>query len=112
MMVVAMNDGRVLNGLLKEQSPRTITLQTQTEVLMLERSAIAGLRPSPSSLMPDGLLDSLNAEETRDLIAYLRTRPRLICRRLRLRDGDRGSPRGPRSARSFAPARFQGEAGG
>jgi putative membrane-bound dehydrogenase-like protein len=71
MMVVAMNDGRVLNGLLKEQSPRTITLQTQTEAIVLERSAIAGLRPSPSSLMPDGLLDSLNSQETRDLIAYL-----------------------------------------
>ena len=30
MVVAAMRDGRVLNGLIKAQSPRTLTLQTQT----------------------------------------------------------------------------------
>jgi putative membrane-bound dehydrogenase-like protein len=71
MAVVAMNDGRVLNGLIKAQSPRTITLQTQTEAITLERSEIEGIRPSASSLMPEGLLDNLKPDEIRDLIAYL-----------------------------------------
>ena len=38
MVVVAMNDGRVLNGLVKAQTDRTLTLQTQTEALVLDRS--------------------------------------------------------------------------
>jgi len=71
MVVVALNDGRVLNGLVKRQTDRTLALQTQTEAIVVERSEIASIRPSPSSLMPDGLLDTLSASEIRDLIAYL-----------------------------------------
>ena len=56
-----MHDGRVLNGMVKAQSPRTVTLQTQTEAIVLDRSEIEALRPSPSSLMPDGLLDPLDS---------------------------------------------------
>ena len=71
MVVVAMRDGRVLNGMIKAQAPRTVTLQTQTEPIILDRSEIEALRPSPSSLMPDGLLEPLTAAEIRDMIAYL-----------------------------------------
>ncbi len=38
---------------------------------MIDRSEIESVQPSPSSLMPDGLLDALNASEVRDLFAYL-----------------------------------------
>ena len=71
MVVAAMRDGRVLNGLIKAQSPRTLTLQTQTTAMSLDRSEIESMRPSASSLMPDGLLDTLTPVEIRDLIAYL-----------------------------------------
>jgi putative heme-binding domain-containing protein len=71
MVVVAMNDGRVLNGMVKAQSERTLTLQTPTEAITLDRSEIEGLKPSSSSLMPDGLLDTLKPDEIRDLIGYL-----------------------------------------
>ena len=71
MVVVAMNDGRVLNGMVKTESGRTITLQTQTEALTLDRSDIETLKPSSSSLMPDGLLDSLKPDEILNLIGYL-----------------------------------------
>jgi putative membrane-bound dehydrogenase-like protein len=71
MVVVALRDGRVLNGLVKAQTARTLTLQTQTEALNLDRDEIEGIRPSGSSLMPDGLLDPLKPDEIRDLIAYL-----------------------------------------
>jgi putative membrane-bound dehydrogenase-like protein len=71
MVVVAMSDGRVLNGLIKRQTDRTLEVQTQTETIVIARSEVADLRPSSSSLMPDGLLDNLSATEIRDLIAYL-----------------------------------------
>ena len=56
MVVVAMNDGRVLNGLVRARTDRTLTLQTQTDALVLDRREIEGLQPSTLSLMPDGLL--------------------------------------------------------
>ena len=71
MVVVAMNDGRVLNGLVKARNARTLTLQTQTEAVKLDRSEIEAERPSNSSLMPDGLLDPLQPDEIRDMFAYL-----------------------------------------
>jgi putative heme-binding domain-containing protein len=71
MVAVAMSDGRILNGLIKRQSARTLTLQTQIEAITLDRSEIEEIRPSSSSLMPDGLLDTLSPTEVRDLLAYL-----------------------------------------
>ena len=74
MVVVAMNDGRMLNGLMRARTDRTLTLQTQTEALVLDRREIENLQPSSLSLMPDGLLSQLSETETRDLIAYLMNR--------------------------------------
>jgi putative heme-binding domain-containing protein len=71
MVVLAMSDGRTYNGLVKAESPHTLTLQTQTDSLVLDRSEIESIHPSSSSLMPDGLLDPLSPAEVRDLIAYL-----------------------------------------
>jgi putative membrane-bound dehydrogenase-like protein len=71
MVVVAMKDGRVLNGLVRSQATRTLTLQTQTEALVLDRAEIETLQPSPLSLMPEGLLAPLSETEVRDLLAYL-----------------------------------------
>jgi putative membrane-bound dehydrogenase-like protein len=71
MNVIAMKDGRFLNGIVKRKTDQSLTLQTQTEVIVIDRSEMEGLKPSASSLMPDGLLDSLSASEIRDLIAYL-----------------------------------------
>ena len=66
-----MTDGRVLNGLVRRQTDRTLTLQTQTESLTLDREEIEEIKPSPLSLMPEGLIDPLAEAEVRDLIAYL-----------------------------------------
>jgi putative heme-binding domain-containing protein len=71
MVVVAMNDGRALNGLVRARTDRTLTLQTQTAALVLDRQEIETVQPSPLSLMPDGLLAGLSETETRDLLAYL-----------------------------------------
>jgi putative heme-binding domain-containing protein len=71
MSILDLKDGRVLNGLIAAKTERTLTLQTMTESLTLERGEIASLRESSVSLMPEGLLEALTPEQARDLIAYL-----------------------------------------
>jgi len=71
MSVVELKDGRVLNGLIAAKTERTLTLKTMTETLTVERSEIATIRESALSLMPEGLLEALPADQARDLIAYL-----------------------------------------
>lgn len=71
MVVVAMSDGRVLNGIVKSRNARTLTLQTPTEALTLDRVEVDDLKPTASSLMPEGLLDTLKDAEVADLFAYL-----------------------------------------
>ena len=69
--ILDLKDGRVLNGLIAAKSERTLTLQTMTETLTVERSEVAGIRESTLSLMPEGLLEALPSDQARDLIAYL-----------------------------------------
>jgi putative heme-binding domain-containing protein len=71
MTVVNMKDGRVLNGFITIKTDRTITLQTMTEKLTLERAEISGMQEMPQSLMPEGLLQAFTPEQVRDLFAYL-----------------------------------------
>ena len=71
MTVVQLKDGRVFNGMVAAKTDRTLTLQTMTEKLTLERSEIAKLDEMPMSLMPEGLPDALGEAPMRNLIAYL-----------------------------------------
>ena len=71
MVVVAMQDGRVLNGIVRSRNARTLTLQTQNEVIVLPKDEIDSLTRTRMSMMPDGLLDNLRLEDVRDLIGYL-----------------------------------------
>ena len=71
MSTVALADGRVLNGILSDQAGPTVTVQTPTERLIVNRSDIEEVRRSELSLMPEGQLDVLPEKEVRDLIAYL-----------------------------------------
>jgi len=71
MSVVALNDGRVLNGIVVEKTDKTLTLQTAKERIAVARGEIDALEPSKLSLMPDGLLQPLTENQVRDLFAYL-----------------------------------------
>ena len=71
MSVVVLDSGRVFNGVVLEKSDRTVTLQTQQERLVLDRDEIELIKPTPVSLMPEGQLQQLSADEVRDLIGYL-----------------------------------------
>jgi putative membrane-bound dehydrogenase-like protein len=67
-------DGRVLTGLITEQTPQRVTLvNARNEATVLLRSEIESLRESPVSLMPEGLLQPLKPQELRDLFSYLQS---------------------------------------
>ncbi len=68
---VTMKDGRTLAGFIRGETDRVLTLQTLTESISLPPGDITHRNTAAVSLMPDGLLDSLNESEIRDLIAYL-----------------------------------------
>ncbi|MCG3198522.1 MAG: hypothetical protein GHCLOJNM_03024 [bacterium] len=71
MTMVTLADGRILNGVVTGATEKTMTLRTQEEDLILDRSEIEETRPSDLSLMPDGLLDPLTEDQIRDLMGYL-----------------------------------------
>jgi putative heme-binding domain-containing protein len=68
---LTMNDARVLAGFIRSKNDRTLTLQTLAETITVPLSDIGQTEIAPISLMPEGLLESLNANDLRDLIGYL-----------------------------------------
>ncbi len=66
-------DDRSISGILKQQNDKSVTLVTANETLIIPRNEIRSLKESELSMMPEGLLQSLNEQEVRDLIYYLRS---------------------------------------
>jgi len=71
MSVFEMKDGRVINGVTVEQTEKTLTVQTQTDRVTIQRADIEEQKVSTVSLMPDGLFQNLTEGQVRDLIGYL-----------------------------------------
>ena len=65
-------DGRSLAGIVVQETPTSLVLQTPTERLTLSLSDIEERRLSSQSLMPENQLTQLSPEDARDLVAYLR----------------------------------------
>lgn len=72
--ILELADGRVLTGVITARNEKTVTLITPTDTLTIERLDIDIQQQSKQSLMADGLLQPLSAEQVRDLFAYLMTR--------------------------------------
>ncbi len=71
--VATMKDGRVLMGVMQDQSPRTVTIKDLGgQNTVISRAEIESMAASPISMMPPGLLGGLSDDEIRDLFAYLR----------------------------------------
>ena len=66
-----MLNGRVLSGLVKEQTAKVVLVQTPTEVIRVLVSDIEKRETKPISLMPEGILATLTDTQVRDLLAYL-----------------------------------------
>jgi len=65
-------DGRVVTGIVKEESKTTLTVITATETLTIPVGDVDKRTPSPLSMMPDDLTKQLAEPDLRNLIAYLR----------------------------------------
>jgi len=68
------DNGRVLSGIIVEESQSAITLQTVRESVVVSKADIDEMAPSSVSMMPDGQLEKLTTEQLRDLVAYLKSR--------------------------------------
>ncbi len=70
------DDGRVVVGRVVNMSGDTLRVMTNmldpSDQTAVDRTTIETTRPSEMSMMPTGLLDTFNAEEIADLVAYLR----------------------------------------
>jgi putative membrane-bound dehydrogenase-like protein len=69
--VINTTGGRTLNGIVKAEDDKTVTLQTPNEVVRVPKADIEERQRSAVSLMPEGQLTPLSDAEVRDLIAYL-----------------------------------------
>ncbi len=69
--VLAMEDGRLLTGVVMDNGGQTLKLQTQEELVTLEVDSVEEIKQTELSLMPEGLLDKLSDKEKVDLFVYL-----------------------------------------
>lgn len=68
-------DGRVLTGLLEEQTPTRITIRgANNQVTVIARENIDVLKAMSTSIMPDGLTQKLTDQEIQDLFSFLMRR--------------------------------------
>ena len=66
-------DGRLLSGLITQENDSAVVLQTENEVVVVDKDDIDERTQSLLSMMPDGQLQQLLPGEARDLVAYLRS---------------------------------------
>ncbi len=70
--VALTDDGRVINGMIADQGPQTVTLRNaDNQLTVLSRDEIEELKTLPTSLMPEDTLEELTEDQIRDLFAYL-----------------------------------------
>ena len=69
--VLALQDGRVIQGMLKKETESALTIQTINDQVVIPKSEIEERSLSNTSMMPERQLDSLTKDEVRDLIRYL-----------------------------------------
>src|SRR5205823_4414017 len=69
--VFELKSGRVLQGIITQETERAVTVQTQNEAVVVPKEEIETRTETKTSMMPEGLFDKLTNEEVRDLVAYL-----------------------------------------
>jgi putative heme-binding domain-containing protein len=71
---ITTDDGRLISGLLVEQSDQEVILKTaEKQTVRLARKSIDDMRKSEKSLMPERILSDLTAQEAADLFEYMRS---------------------------------------
>ncbi|MDR3403072.1 MAG: DUF1080 domain-containing protein [Chthoniobacter sp.] len=73
-VLIHTKDGQTVSGIIASDDNTAVTLKSLAGVVTVQRSDIASIEVSPHSLMPEGLITSLDEESVRDLFLYLRQR--------------------------------------
>ncbi len=71
--VIRTKDGRMLSGLERNDREKTFDLITPNEVLTLTKSDIVSKKRIETSMMPEGIFDTLKEQEVIDLVAFLQS---------------------------------------
>lgn len=71
MELVQTDTGRVITGLVVDESEIALTIQTANERLVVPKSEIEERTLSKVSMMPDGMLQTLTSDQVRNLFGYL-----------------------------------------
>ncbi|MCB1091258.1 MAG: c-type cytochrome [Verrucomicrobiae bacterium] len=69
--LITRKDGSVVSGNVKSENEYAVTVRTLTDEQMINVGDIAKRETLPQSIMPEGLLTTLQPDEVRDLIAFL-----------------------------------------
>jgi putative membrane-bound dehydrogenase-like protein len=72
--IIRTTDGRFLNGIIKRETDKAVTVQTANELVVIPKDEVEERRVSNVSMMPEGLFDKLTDDEVRDLVKYLQTK--------------------------------------
>ncbi|MDH3649380.1 MAG: c-type cytochrome, partial [Saprospiraceae bacterium] len=74
MTVITTRDGRTYAGNIASENDRQITLRIAgQDNVILNRSEVQSSETTPKSMMPEGLLQTLDDQEVIDLVGYLQT---------------------------------------
>jgi len=71
MTTVETKNGDVVSGLVINETPSALTIRTTAGESVIAKGDIAQRHPSENSLMPEGLLESLNDREQLELLKFL-----------------------------------------
>jgi putative heme-binding domain-containing protein len=69
--LILTTEGRVVTGLVMEQTPTAVTVRTATATETISADEIEEIRISDQSFMPGGLLDNLEERQKIELMKYL-----------------------------------------
>lgn len=77
-VIISTTDGQVVTGRIVNLNNNSMSINTNmldpNLQVGVDRTKIEEVKPSPISMMPEGLLNSLNRDEVLDLVAYLLSR--------------------------------------
>ena len=77
-VIIALEDGRVVTGRIVNLFGNTMQVLTDmldpNSQVAVNQTQVEDMKPSPVSMMPEGLLNTLNEDEVKDLLAYLLSR--------------------------------------
>ncbi len=71
MSIIVLSSGRVISGVIQQESDETIVIQTPNEELTLLKDDIEARKNSKLSMMPERQLDKMTNTEILDLFGYL-----------------------------------------